>query len=157
MYVIRPITSADATIIAHHRKQMFLDMGRPDDSNMTTMLEVFGSWVRSAIARGLYGGFLAELQGQAVAGLGMMFQEYPPRPGDSSCARGYIFNVYTEPPHRRKGLAKRLMEAALSECKARGLEMVTLHASEMGLSLYETLGFEQSNEMIIRRLSQRKT
>lgn len=156
MYTIRPLTAGDVEVIAHHRKQMFLDMGKPDNEQMTTMLERFKPWVSSVVARGVYTGFLVEFEGEVVAGLGLMFHEYPPRLGDSSCARGYIFNVYTEPLHRRKGLARQLLEAALAECQTRGLEMITLHASEQGQGLYQALGFEMSNEMIIRRLSERK-
>jgi GNAT superfamily N-acetyltransferase len=150
MHTLRLLTVQDALVIAHHRRQMFLDMGKPDDEKMVAMLETFKPWVRSAIARGVYTGFLAEVEGRVVAGLGVMLREYAPRLGDSSCAGGYILNIYTEPAHRNQGLAGRLVERALEECRARGIQMVTLHASEMGQSLYQKLGFEVSNEMIIR-------
>jgi len=39
------------------------------------------------------------------------------------------------------------MEAMIAWCKKEGFARVTLHASEHGRHLYETLGFEPSNEM----------
>ena len=150
MHAIRPLTVQDVEVIAHHRRQMFLDMGKPDDERMAAMLETFKPWVRSAIAREVYAGFLAEFEGKVVAGLGLMLREYAPRLGDSSCVGGYILNIYTEPAHRKQGLAGQMVERALEECRARGIQMVTLHYSKMGKSLYEKLGFEVSNEMIIR-------
>jgi len=39
------------------------------------------------------------------------------------------------------------METMISWCKQQGLARLTLHASEDGRRLYESLGFEPSNEM----------
>jgi GNAT superfamily N-acetyltransferase len=61
--------------------------------------------------------------------------------------RGNILNVYTAPPHRRRGLARRLMETALDWCQKNGIRAVILHSSDDGRALYERLGFQASNEM----------
>ena len=58
-----------------------------------------------------------------------------------------ILNVYTEPEFRRQGVARKVMQAILEWIKARGLHSVNLHASPEGRHLYETLGFEPTNEM----------
>jgi hypothetical protein len=41
------------------------------------------------------------------------------------------------------------MVTLLDWCKAQGIKSVTLNASEYGRPLYESLGFEQDNHMII--------
>jgi ribosomal protein S18 acetylase RimI-like enzyme len=66
--------------------------------------------------------------------------------------RGNILNVYTEPGHRRQGMARALMQIALDWCAANQLDIVILHSSDDGRGLYESLGFEATNEM---RLIQR--
>ena len=49
--------------------------------------------------------------------------------------------MYTEPEHRRRGLARRLMAEMIAWCRAAGLGSVSLHASDAGRPLYEALGF----------------
>jgi GNAT superfamily N-acetyltransferase len=63
--------------------------------------------------------------------------------------RGNILNVYTEAPHRRKGLARRLMKAVLDWCRFERVPVIILHASDEGRALYESLGFKPTNEMRI--------
>ena len=61
----------------------------------------------------------------------------------------YVLNVYTEPEHRRSGVARAIMEAILDWSRGQLVARVTLHASNDGRSLYEALGFEPTNEMRI--------
>jgi GNAT superfamily N-acetyltransferase len=58
-------------------------------------------------------------------------------------------NVFVEPEHRRKGLAKRLM--ALAEARARelGVCYAILHSTRQGRPLYESLGWGPTSEMAI--------
>ena len=59
-------------------------------------------------------------------------------------------NMYTEPEHRRQGLARRLMEAMIDWTRREGYAALFLHASEAGRPLYKELGFEPTNEMHLR-------
>lgn len=54
---------------------------------------------------------------------------------------GWIGMVLTRPEYRRKGLAKRLMEDAISGAERRGIRTLKLDATEQGRPLYESLGF----------------
>lgn len=56
-------------------------------------------------------------------------------------------NVYTEPGQRGRGLARCLLETMIGWARARGLSLLYLHASPQGRALYESLGFEPSNEL----------
>jgi GNAT superfamily N-acetyltransferase len=53
-----------------------------------------------------------------------------------------VYNVYTEPAHRGRGLARRIMETIHSWCRAQGLKTVALNASEFGRPLYESMGYQ---------------
>jgi len=55
--------------------------------------------------------------------------------------------MYTEPEHRRRGLARRLMEAMIGWCREEGYASLFLHASDEGRALYAALGFSPTNEM----------
>jgi ribosomal protein S18 acetylase RimI-like enzyme len=58
-----------------------------------------------------------------------------------------VYNVYVAPEHRRKGLARRLMDEVIDHCRAENIRTVWLHASDEGRSLYEKMGFVPTNEM----------
>ncbi|MBI1878726.1 MAG: GNAT family N-acetyltransferase [Chloroflexi bacterium] len=64
----------------------------------------------------------------------------------------FVYNVYTEPPHRRQGLARRLMETIHQWCRERGLKFVGLNASEFGRPLYEALGYQPSATLMMLKL-----
>lgn len=55
--------------------------------------------------------------------------------------------MYTEPGARRRGVAKMLMNAMIGWCRAEGFRSVWLHASDAGRPIYQSLGFEATNEM----------
>jgi GNAT superfamily N-acetyltransferase len=54
---------------------------------------------------------------------------------------GYITSVYVRPDHRGGGVGAALLDAALDECRARGLDTIVLWPSARSRSLYERRGF----------------
>ncbi len=52
-----------------------------------------------------------------------------------------------EPEHRRRGIARALVERAIGWVREQGIVEVRLHASDQGRPLYEGIGFRQTNEM----------
>jgi len=63
---------------------------------------------------------------------------------------GFVFNVYTAAPHRKQGLARRLMEAMHDYCRAEGIERVVLNASTFGRPLYDAMGYVVADEPMMR-------
>lgn len=53
----------------------------------------------------------------------------------------WVGMVLTRPEHRRKGLARRLMEDAIAHAERDGIGTLKLDATEEGRPLYESLGF----------------
>ncbi|ADV66600.1 GNAT family N-acetyltransferase [Deinococcus maricopensis] len=143
-YTLRAATPDDASVIATQRERMFEDMGAPYGPGHTAR---FGPWVTDRLRSGTYLGFLIDHAAQAVAGAGLMLLDWPPGHLDAATHRAYLLNVYVQPQHRARGLARALVHAATRETRARGLRVLTLHASDAGRPLYEHLGFEPTNEM----------
>jgi len=54
---------------------------------------------------------------------------------------GWVGMVLTHPEHRRKGLARRLMEDAIASAERDGIGTLKLDATEEGRPLYESFGF----------------
>jgi GNAT superfamily N-acetyltransferase len=153
--VIRPATPAepDLSAIVHHRRAMFREMGYADESALGTMSDRFRPWLRSKMEAGEYLGWFALAPDSSIAsGLGLWLMDWPPHMVAACRWRGNILNVYTGPAHRRQGMARALMQIALEWCAANQVDIVILHSSDDGRGLYESLGFEPTNEM---RLVQR--
>jgi ribosomal protein S18 acetylase RimI-like enzyme len=65
----------------------------------------------------------------------------------------WVGMVLVDPSFRRRGIASRLMEAALSHLDGEGVETIKLDATPDGRHVYERLGFE--DELTIERWSGR--
>ncbi len=60
---------------------------------------------------------------------------------------GYVWSVFVQPAHRRRGIARALMERAMTYLREVGCTTVVLHSSDAGVPLYESIGFEMAKEM----------
>jgi GNAT superfamily N-acetyltransferase len=150
---IRRATADDVEVITHQRRAMFEAMGLGDPATRDAMDVAFGRWARAKIAERVYLGWLAQADdGVIAAGAGLWLMDWIPGPVTLLAPRGYILNVYTEPAYRKRGLATRLVNAILEWCRANGITLVSLHASDAGRAVYEALGFRPTNEMQIRLL-----
>lgn len=145
---IREATLDDLAHIVHHRARMFADMGVYGPEQFAELAPVSEQYFRAAIADGTYRGWLAETEdGRVIAGGGIVIAFWPGYPHSSRPRRAWILNMYTEPEVRRRGIARRLMQTMLDWCRAEGFPSVSLHASNEGRFLYESLGFKATNEM----------
>jgi GNAT superfamily N-acetyltransferase len=148
-YSIRPATIGDISHIVQHREQMFRDMGLA--AEFEDMAAAFDLWLRHAIPSKTYLGWMAEANGgQVVAGGGLVVMPWPPGPMTMDPRCGFIFNVYTQPAHRKQGLARKLMDAMHDYCRAEGLERVVLNASVFGQPLYDQMGYVVAEEPMMR-------
>jgi GNAT superfamily N-acetyltransferase len=150
-YTIRPATLADLSTIVHHRRAMFTDMGLSGDYE--AMDAHFGLWLQQAMASQSYWGWLVETEaGEIAAGGGVGLLPRPPSPQDFNEQWAFVYNVYTEPAHRRQGLARQIMETIHHWCRQRGLKTVGLSASEFGKPLYRALGYRPSETLLFLSL-----
>ncbi len=145
---IRAATQEDAETIAGHRRSMFFDMGHRDEEQLNAMIAAFRPWLREKMISGEYLAWMATgVDSAVIAGLGLWLMDWPPHLVSPGSRRGKILNVYTVPSFRRQGIARRLIDVALDWCRTNGVRNVILHASDEGRPLYESLGFERTNEM----------
>jgi ribosomal protein S18 acetylase RimI-like enzyme len=147
-YSIRIAGPDDAAAIVEHRREMFRDMGRNDETKLAKMSAAFEPWVRQRMESGEYLAWMAmAADGSIAGGAGLWLMDWPPHVIGSGARRGNILNVYVRPDSRRRGIARALMETALEWTRENGVDCVILHASDTGRALYESLGFAATNEM----------
>jgi GNAT superfamily N-acetyltransferase len=148
---IREAMPSESTIILHHRRSMFRDMGEGTAEERDLMVEVAGPWLARALADGSYRHWLAlDSSGCVTGGGGVLLCPWPANPKDPCTQRAVILNVYTEPEFRNRGIARQIVETILEWLKEQGFRAVNLHASKEGRTLYEKLGFEATNEMRLK-------
>ncbi|MBK6886361.1 MAG: GNAT family N-acetyltransferase [Tetrasphaera sp.] len=132
--------------VSRHRDAMFTEMG----IDRTVVQAASGparEWLGAALAEGRYLGLLVVTGGDVVGGVGVTWLDLPPNMHTALPRRGYILNMYVDPPHRGRGLARRLLDGAVEVCRSHGVDVVTLHASDAGRPLYAASGFTATNEM----------
>jgi GNAT superfamily N-acetyltransferase len=144
---IREGTIADIPEIARQRRRMCEDMNYSDADVLSAMVTGTADYLKKAIPEGSFRSWLAYDNARVVAGGAVVISPWPAHAYDLECRRATILNVYTEPEYRRRGIARQIMEVIIAWCRIEGFARVSLHASHQGRRLYESLGFEDSNEM----------
>ena len=72
----------------------------------------FIRWLLGRMETGEYLAWVATgSDSSIVAGLGLWLMDWPPHMIGAGARRGNILNVYTESTHRRRGIARSLMES----------------------------------------------
>ncbi len=145
-FTLRPTTPSDLELHVRHRVAMFADMEYGDEAGRERMAATFRDRLRTWLSTGEVRGVVAESEGRVVAGALLQFKEALPNPLSPQAVRGYLFNVYTDPASRSRGLARQMTIALLEVAKAQGVGMVELHASKHAEALYRSMGFEPTPE-----------
>ena len=139
-YRIRPATLDDIDVLVRHRIGMFTNMGVPLDT--TALGEAFRAWLVEVMPPGTYRAWLAETaEGEIAAGGGITILPWPPGPRYLGDRLAFVYNVYTEPVHRRRGLAHLVMDAIHAWCREAGITSRALNTSLDGRPLYESMGY----------------
>ena len=153
-YRIREATVAHIPLLARHRAAMFRDMGRLAPEQGPALARATADYLGDVLPRGEYLGWVAQTRSpdESIGGAGVQLRRILPRPASDSDRlelgpEAIVLNVYVEPTWRRRGVAEALMRAVLATLAERKVRRIVLHASDQGRSLYERLGFVQSNEM----------
>ena len=93
------------------------------------------------MADGTFVSWLAVDGDQIVGTSGMSFVEKPPYFGCPTGRVGLLSSMYTDPAHRRRGIAKELLRHVVEEAREYGCGSVQITASDMGVLLYTDFGF----------------
>jgi GNAT superfamily N-acetyltransferase len=150
-YRIRRATMDDIAIIAYQRAAMLQDAGMADAPTANIIQINSIAPLTEMFSKGEYLGWLVEIDGKIVGGGGIILRRLLPRPGSlHGSHEAYILNVYIEPEHRHRGVARLLMLAMIGWCREQEIPRVALHASDAGEPLYKSLGFARTTEMVLQ-------
>jgi ribosomal protein S18 acetylase RimI-like enzyme len=148
MLTIREAIKQDEAIIAEHLCQIAIELGFPPSSIRQDWLEKTIRFIDYAHRELRYKGFVAEQDHRIIGSASCQLLELYPMVSEQY-QKGYIWGVYVEPFYRRQGVATELMQKAMIYLKEIGCTKAVLHASDQGKLLYSSLGYSESNEMVI--------
>ena len=125
-------------LLADHFRRMWLDNGVAADQIRGDWEDRVGAFIAAARRDLGYRAYVAEGEGARVVGSAgcQLFAASADVlvPEQRRC--GYIWGVYVEPDHRRRGVARALTRAALAGLTALGCTHALLHASPPGRPVY---------------------
>jgi len=148
-YTVRRAGLDDIPALIELRAKMFATFV-DDEGKIAAMNDYSSGYFREQIEANQFMAWVAEdAGGEVVACAALSFYYLPPKPFNLASKYGYISSMYTEEEHRGKGVARKLLQRALDCAREEGLTMVKLHATEAGVSLYESAGFKKWNEMAL--------
>jgi GNAT superfamily N-acetyltransferase len=146
---IREASAAEDDVLIRHylalwaSYEIFNDQMRPDASEQSR------AFIRDSRAHRQLAVFHASVEGEVVGSVAcdLRILPYPEVVRSEFRKQGYIWSVFVEPAHRRKGIARRLVERAIAHLRSIGCTVVMLNASEDGEPLYAGMGFVLGKEM----------
>jgi GNAT superfamily N-acetyltransferase len=152
-YRVREATLDDLDALVRHRVGMFTAMGA--EADLAALAAAFRVWLQATMpAREYYAWVCDTPSGAIVAGAGVSLLRWPPGPQLGTGGRlAFVYNVYTEPAHRRQGLARRLMDAIHDWCAAQGIGSVALNAAPAARHLYDSMGYSEVPSPMMFRIA----
>ena len=108
----------------------------PEDIRVNTV-----QYLEEELTAGTLVGIVAVEDEQIVAvGLLSLFSIMPTIKNPTG-KRGYLFDFYTRPEYRRRGIATLILNQLMDEARNRGVSDLFLNAREMAIPIYERAGF----------------
>jgi ribosomal protein S18 acetylase RimI-like enzyme len=116
--------------------------------NLTDMAEVEAAsrdYYKKALEDGSHVAILVTDGDTFVGAGGVSYYEVMPTYHNPSGKKAYIMNMYTNPQYRRQGIAIKTLDMLVKDAKGKGIEQISLEATDMGKPLYEKYGFTPMN------------
>jgi len=110
------------------------------DAEIDALRQTMVSYFTHHIGHDFFGYFAIDGETTAAA-VYLVVQERPAMIRFKTGKIALFLNVYTLPGYRRRGYASALLQEAIADAKTLGVSLMELQASEMGLPVYEKLGF----------------
>ena len=144
---MRTASTKDLDLLVRHRRSMWEAISDISVRDLDAADSVYRRWALVRLRSNRLAGFIVEVGGMPVASGCVWLMQVQPRPRHKGTNAAYLLSMFTEPDHRGKGHATRIVRAAIRWAKSRGVPVLLLHASDFGEPVYRQLGFERTREM----------
>src|SRR4051812_18059503 len=144
---IRLARSGDLNALAEMRYRFRAELRLPAEPK-SRFVRRCRSWIRARFWSGLssWRCWVVDDGKQLLGHVCVQLFEKMPNPANEAEVHAYLTNFYVVPEIRGQGLGRKLLNKALSWCRARGVDAVVLWASPEIKSFYRRCGFATSTE-----------
>ena len=154
---IHVATSADWRTLAEMRYRFRTEVGSPTETK-SRFVRRCTSWMKKAFGAdaSTWRCWVIEDSKQLLGHVCVQLFEKIPNPLNEPEAHAYLTNFYVVPEMRGRGLGRKLLNKALSWCRAQDADAVILWATAESKSLYRRCGLlEPSDILELRRTAPR--
>lgn len=99
------------------------------------------AYYREALSDGSHTGYLAFDGEDFVGAGGVSYYRVMPTYHNPTGRKAYIMNMYVRPDYRRRGIATRMLDLLVADARQRGIQCISLEATDAGRPLYTKYGF----------------
>jgi ribosomal protein S18 acetylase RimI-like enzyme len=147
---IRQATTKDAAELAHLRVALTLEYNPSVEPAWADAYDRrCHEFFSQAVAEGSVLAWLAWNAGSAVGAASLELRPTFPRLNRFHAMDARVRSVFVRREYRRRGIARALTEACIVAAREHGVDRLTLGATESGVLLYRTLGFERREREMI--------
>ncbi len=117
-----------------------------DDTDMSEVEKESYDYYKDALGRDTHTAYLVFDDERFVGAGGVSYFKVMPTYHNKTGGKAYIMNMYTDPEYRRQGIAFETLRLLVEDAKERGINAISLEATEAGRPLYEKFGFVKMND-----------
>ena len=143
----RKATLNDVELLVNTRVALIDEDSGLNENEKKSLYESNKSYMQDAMKRETFISFLA-FDGDIFAGTASACL-YAVLPGKKlpKGKNAYIQNVYVLPEYRRHGIGKQIISKLIDEVQQKGYTRISLHATQMGKSLFTDCGFQSTENL----------
>lgn len=137
----RPATLDDLEHIIQMRMQYLTEVNHNlSEKETSALLKHLPEYYQKHMGKDFFA-YLAMDDNKPVSTVFLLIIERPATPNFTTGKTGILLNVFTHPAYRKRGLASLLLDMAVVDAKKRNVSSIELQATDMGVPLYEKIGF----------------
>jgi GNAT superfamily N-acetyltransferase len=140
--VIRRGTLEDAPVLIDLRLAFYQELETiQNEETWQHYKQAVRRYFLEKLATGELHTWVADAAGEIVATGALLLEPKPPTQKNMTGLEAFVFNMYTLPAWRGKGLASRILDEMIGFAKEHEAGRVWLYASEQGEPVYARAGF----------------
>lgn len=135
-------TVEDIELLVTSRIEVLRAANKLDESVDMSEVEIQArEYYEKALVDGSHTAILVMDGDRFIGAGGMSYYSVMPTYHNPSGEKAYVMNMYTNPDYRRRGIAYKTLDLLVKDAKTKGVNCISLEATEEGKKLYEKYGF----------------